>query len=69
MDLPTPESIFYELLNSAHLTEDQASAIAAEVYQPLKDKIERIEAAIITLCGSCDLSNNIKNSCLEALDS
>lgn len=56
MTLPTPKEIADELFNNAFLTEDQANTIAADVYQPLKEKIERIEKAINTLCSSCNLS-------------
>ena len=68
MSLPTPKEIADELLNNAFLTEDQANTIAADVYQPLKDKIERIENAVIAICGSCDLSTGIKNAAHDALN-
>jgi hypothetical protein len=67
MKLPTPLEVADQLLNDAHLTEDQANVIAAEIYQPLKDQIERLESAILALCGSCDLSDSIKNSARDAL--
>lgn len=35
MELPTPKEIADTLLNNAFLTDDQASIIAADVYQPL----------------------------------
>ena len=68
MELPTPTEIADQLLNNAFLTEDQATIIADDIYQPLKIKIERIENAIIAICGSCDLSNSVTNSALDALD-
>jgi len=68
MSLPTPKEIADELLNNAFLTEDQANTIAADVYQPLKDKIERIENAVIAICGSCGLSNGIKDAAHDALN-
>lgn len=68
MILPTPKEIADELLNNAFLTEDQANAIAADVYQPLKDKIEQIENAVIAICASCDLSKDIKDAACDALN-
>jgi len=67
MSLPTPVEIAHQLINSACLTEDQASAIAADVYQPLKDKIDRIENAILAICRSCDLSVSITNAAYDEL--
>jgi hypothetical protein len=66
--LPTPAEIASELLNNAYLTDDQANTIAAEIYQPLKNKIECLEGAIIAICGSCDLSRSVKNSVYDALN-
>ena len=68
MDLPTPKTISDELLNNAFLTEDQAYTIAADVYQPLKEKIESIENAVLAIAGSCDLSKGVKDGIHDALN-
>lgn len=68
MDLPTPKEIADELLNNAFLTEDQANIIAAELYQPLMLKINRIERAVRIATNSCDLSKGIRDAAFDALD-
>lgn len=67
MKLPTPQEIASELLNNAFLTEDQANTIAAELYQPLRDKLNNIENALIVLSGSSDISNGIRSAALDEL--
>ena len=49
MNLLTPEEIADHLLNNAYLTEDQANIIAADIYQPLKDEIDKTQEALIKL--------------------
>lgn len=66
-DLLTPAEMADLLENSAFLTSDQANTIAADLYQPILIKLSRIEKAITVLCGSCDLTNNIKNGAYDAL--
>jgi len=48
MKLPTPLYIA-EILSNEGFTEDQASTIAAEIYQPLKNSIKDLKKIISTL--------------------
>lgn len=44
--LPTPVEVADELLNNAFFTDDQASYIASEVYQPLLSLVETLNLKI-----------------------
>jgi|GEM_PF-6057438 len=66
-ELPSPAEIADELLNNAFLTEDQANAIAADVYQPLKENIERMEMAISIMLDSSCFSVEVEDAADNAL--
>ena len=69
MKLPTPVDIA-NTLNNEGFTEDQANTIAAEIYQPLKDSIEDVKAAIsaITVGLSGELGWDVTTTILNDLN-
>ena len=70
MKIPTPKETADNLMANWDLTEDQSNSIAAEVYQPLKEKIETIQKAVLLLtsCMAVDLGSAATKSIIKDLD-
>ena len=69
MKLPTPQEVAIEIQSAAFST-DQAEAIAAEAYQPLKEKLEAVEEALarLTACLALELGVSVVRDILKSLD-
>ena len=69
MKLPTPQEVAIEIQNATFNT-DQAEAIAAEAYQPLKEKLDAVEKALVrlTACLALELGASVVRDILKSLD-
>ena len=69
MKLPTPQEVAIEIQSAAFST-DQAEAIAAEAYQPLKEKLDAVEDALVRLaaCLAVELGASVVKDILKSLD-
>lgn len=63
--LPTPQAVAHDL-ELACLTEDQANAVAAEVYQPLLNEIENLKKALVRIiCWDINLGEKAQEHLLK----